>query len=64
VKEDFKQLMSLDGIEYFPQEFAKKDFIEEMLQRKDRSARISNLKGKIAKVDDHAEIEQVDQFIS
>ena len=53
--------MSLDGITYFPQEFANKDFITSMLAKRDILMRASTIKNKWShelKVD-----EQVDQFI-
>jgi hypothetical protein len=38
--------MSLDGITYFPQEFANKDFITSMLAKRDILMRASTIKNK------------------
>jgi hypothetical protein len=42
--------MSLDGIVYFPQEFATSEFLETMLNRKNRQLRLLNQKRRVSAI--------------
>jgi hypothetical protein len=55
--------MSIDGIEYFPQEFASKDFVQNMLQRKAKQLRLQRMKERAGLMPDqvHTHVEEVRQ---